>query len=198
MEKAVLVIVELSSKKSRFHFDEELEEMVELIRSADGDPVAAVHAKLFRPNASLFIGSGKVDEILAHLIEHKCKKVIINQDLSPVQIRNLEGRFKEAKAKVVDRTGLILNIFARRAKSSDGKLQIELAQLQYMMPRVDMQWESLSRAGGGGAGAKGGMGEQQIEIDRRRIREKILQLKRELKKLKEHRARLRQGRRQKQ
>jgi len=198
MEKAVLVIVELSSKKSRFHFDEELEEMVELIRAAEGDTVAAVHAKLFRPNASLFIGSGKADEILAHLIEHKSKKVVINHDLSPVQIRNLESHFKTAKARVVDRTGLILDIFGRRAKSSDGQLQIELAQLQYQLPRVDMQWETLSRSAGGGAGAMGGMGEQQIEIDRRRIREKILSVKKELKKLKEHRARLREGRRQKQ
>lgn len=196
MEKVILVIVELSSKKS-FHLEEELEEMVELVRSAQGDTVGAVHAKLYRPNASLFIGSGKVDEIAAQIAETKAKKVVFNQDLSPVQIRNIETTLKPYKAKVVDRTGLILDIFARRAKSSDGKLQIELAQLQYQLPRVDMQWEALSRATGGGAGAKGGMGEQQIEIDRRRIRERIVRLKRELKKLKEHRARLRQGRRQK-
>ncbi len=171
--------------------------MAELVRSADGDTVSIVHAKLFRPNATFFIGSGKVEQIVQQVVETKATKVVFNQNLSPVQTRNLEMEMKKNKAKVIDRNWLILDIFARRAKSSDGKLQVELARLQYQLPRVDMQWEKLSRAAGGGAGAKGGQGEQQIEIDRRRLRERILFVKKELGKLKEHRARLRAGRKQK-
>lgn len=196
MEKVVLVLVELTTRKG-FSIDEELEEMVELIRSANGDVVAAVQAKLFRPNASLFIGAGKVEEIAQQLLETGARRVVFNQNLSPVQTRNIETELKKYKAKVIDRNLLILDIFARRAKSSDGKLQVELAQLEYQLPRVDMQWEKLSRAAGGGAGAMGGQGEQQIEIDRRQIREKIIRVKKELKRLKEHRARLRAGRKQK-
>ncbi|HCM41997.1 MAG TPA: GTPase HflX [Candidatus Omnitrophica bacterium] len=197
IEKVVLVLVELTTRKG-FLIDEELEEMVELIRSANGDVVAAVQVKLFRPNASLFIGAGKVEEIAQQLLETGARRVVFNQNLSPVQTRNLEMQLKKHKAKVIDRNLLILDIFARRAKSSDGKLQVELAQLEYQLPRVDMQWEKLSRAAGGGAGAMGGQGEQQIEIDRRRIRERIIRVKKELLKLKEHRARLRAGRKQKQ
>lgn len=197
MQKVVLVIVELTSDKKRFQFDEECDEMAELVRSADGEVVSIVHAKIFRPNATLFMGSGKVDQIAAEVLETGATKVVVNQNLSPVQTRNLETQMKKLKARVIDRNWLILDIFARRAKSSDGKLQVELAQLEYSLPRVDMQWEKLSRAAGGGAGGMGGQGEQQIEMDRRRIREKIVRVKKELKKLKEHRARLRSGRKTK-
>ena len=195
MEKVVLALIELTTKKV-FRLEEELEEMVELIRSAGGDVVAAVHVKLFRPNATLFMGSGKAEEIVQQLEATGAHKVVVNQNLSPVQTRNLEKLMKKYKAKVIDRNWLILDIFARRAKLSDGKLQVELAQLEYLLPRVDMQWETLSKAAGG-AGGMGGQGEQQIEIDRRRIREKIIRVKKELKKLKEHRSRLRAGRKQK-
>lgn len=197
MEKVVLVIVELTSDKKRFHFDEECDEMAELVRSANGEVESIVHAKLFRPNATFFVGSGKVEQIALEVVATGAKRVVFNQNLSPVQTRNLETEMKKCKAKVIDRNLLILDIFARRAKSSDGKLQVELAQLEYQLPRVDMQWEKLSRAAGGGAGGMGGQGEQQIEIDRRRIRERIILVKKELKKLKEHRARLRAGRKQK-
>ena len=122
------------------------------------------------------IGRGKVDEIYAGLQEHHANLVIVDEDLTPAQQRNLENAFK---VRVVDRSQLILDIFAKRARSNEGKLQVELAQLEYLLPRLTRQWTHLSRLGGG-IGTRG-PGETQLEVDRRRIRERIGHLKRRLK-----------------
>ena len=121
------------------------------------------------------IGRGKVDDICAGLQEHHADLVIVDEDLTPAQQRNLENAFK---VRVVDRSQLILDIFAKRARSNEGKLQVELAQLEYLMPRLTRQWTHLSRLGGG-IGTRG-PGETQLEVDRRRVRERIGHLKRRL------------------
>src|SRR5881296_4392700 len=123
----------------------------------------------------MLIGSGKVDEIRGRLREVESDLVIFDEDLSPAQQRNLESSFQ---TRVIDRSQLILDIFAQRARSNEGKLQVELAQLEYLRPRLTRQWTHLSRLGGG-IGTRG-PGETQLEVDRRNIRERISHLKRRL------------------
>lgn len=174
-ERAVLVGVELPSADRGILLERSLEELDKLARSA-GAVVAGVFSQRVR-NASpaTLIGRGKVEEIRERLMELKPDLVIFDEDLAPAQQRNLESAFQ---IRVIDRSQLILDIFAQRAKSNEGKLQVELAQLAYMLPRLTRRWAHLSRLGGG-IGTRG-PGETQLEVDRRRVRERMGALKRRL------------------
>ena len=151
------------------HFDSELEELGLLAQTAGLSPVARLVCKRKVPDAALFVGSGKADEIKELAAMHRASEVIFDQSLSPAQQRNLERQLDVA---VYDRTFLILEIFAQRARSHEGKLQVELARLQYLSTRLVRRWSHLERQTGG-AGVRGGPGEKQIELDRRMIAESI-------------------------
>jgi GTP-binding protein HflX len=169
-----------------------LEEMTELTESAQGSVVASLTASVPHPSPSHFIRGGKIEELRGEIARTGANVLIFSADLTPVQARNLEA---DCGVRVVDRTGLILDIFARRAVSSDGKLQVELAQMQYLLPRLVGQGVIMSRLGGG-IGTRG-PGEQKLEVDRRKIRRRITYIQEQLEKLRTHRAQLRRGRRQK-
>ena len=151
------------------HFDGELEELGLLAQTGGLDPVARITCKRKAPDAALFVGTGKADEIKALADLHNASEVLFDQSLSPAQQRNLE---KQLGLAVYDRTFLILEIFAQRARSHEGKLQVELARLQYVSTRLVRRWSHLERQTGG-AGVRGGPGEKQIELDRRMIGETI-------------------------
>ncbi|MDM0020370.1 GTPase HflX [Variovorax saccharolyticus] len=151
------------------HFDGELEELGLLAQTAGLQPVARLVCKRKAPDAALFVGSGKADEIRELAELHRASEVVFDQSLSPAQQRNLERQLGIA---VYDRTFLILEIFAQRARSHEGKLQVELARLQYLSTRLVRRWSHLERQTGG-AGVRGGPGEKQIELDRRMIGESI-------------------------
>jgi GTP-binding protein HflX len=175
---AILVGVDLGLP----HFDAELEELGLLAQTAGLEPVARVTCKRRAPDAALFIGSGKADEIKALAEESGASEVLFDQSLSPAQQRNLE---RHLGMPVNDRTLLILEIFAQRARSHEGKLQVELARLQYLSTRLVRRWSHLERQTGG-AGVRGGPGEKQIELDRRmiddaikRTRERLVKVKRQ-------------------
>ena len=165
------------------NFDGELEELALLAQSAGMTPVARVTCKRKAPDAALFIGSGKADEIKALVEMHGATEVLFDQSLSPAQQRNLE---KHMGVAVNDRTLLILEIFGQRARSHEGKLQVELARLQYVSTRLVRRWSHLERQTGG-AGVRGGPGEKQIELDRRMIGEAIKRTKERLHKVKRQR-----------
>ena len=154
-------------------YAESLEELRLLAESAGLRPRTSIGGKRQRPDTALFAGSGKVEEIGAAVREHDAVVVVFNHELSPAQQRNLE---KELDCPVLDRTGLILGIFARRARSHEGKLQVELAQLEYASTRLVRGWTHLERQRGG-RGFLGGMGETQIEVDRRLIGNRVKVLK---------------------
>lgn len=155
--------------------DEAYVELAHLAKTAGGE-VAAVHTQPeTRPTPQFFIGSGKVEELHELIHELDADVVIFNNNLSPLQFRNLE---RELGIKVLDRTQLILDIFAMRARSNEGKIQVELAQLEYLLPRITGRGVELSRLGGG-IGTRG-PGETKLEVDRRRIRDRIAVLKRKL------------------
>jgi GTPase len=171
-------------------FDPSLEELAQLAISAGDDPVARVTARRKAPDAALFVGSGKADEIKALVAGTDAHGVIFDQALSPVQQRNLE---RHLGVSVSDRTALILDIFAARAQSHEGKLQVELAQLQYLATRLVRRWTHLERQTGG-IGLRGGPGETQIELDRRMIGERIKTVKARLEKVKRQRSTQRRSR----
>jgi len=154
-------------------YAESLEELRQLAESAGLRPLALIQGKRQRPDPALYAGSGKVEEIGAAVREHNAVVVLFNHELSPAQQRNLE---KELECPVLDRSGLILGIFARRARSNEGKLQVELAQLEYASTRLVRGWTHLERQRGG-RGFLGGMGETQIEVDRRLIANRVKVLK---------------------
>lgn len=166
------------------HFDAELEELGLLAQSAGLTPVERLTCKRKVPDAALFVGSGKADEIKALAAMHGAVEVLFDQSLSPAQQRNLE-RYLELP--VTDRTLLILEIFAQRARSHEGKLQVELARLQYLSTRLVRRWSHLERQRGG-IGARGGPGETQIELDRRMIGESIKRTREKLVKVKRQRS----------
>ncbi|KAB7616422.1 GTPase HflX [Verminephrobacter sp. Larva24] len=164
------------------HFDGELEELGLLAQAAGMQPVARMACKRKAPDAALFVGSGKADEIRSLAQLHGAEEVLFDQSLSPAQQRNLE---QHIELPVNDRTLLILEIFARRARSHEGKLQVELARLQYLSTRLVRRWSHLERQSGG-IGGRGGPGEKQIELDRRmigaaikRTRERLVKVKRQ-------------------
>lgn len=166
------------------HFDGELEELGLLAQTAGLQPVARLICKRKAPDPALFVGSGKADEIRMLAQMHGAKEVWFDQALSPAQQRNLE---RHIQMPVNDRTMLILEIFAQRARSHEGKLQVELARLQYISTRLVRRWSHLERQAGG-IGGRGGPGEKQIELDRRMIDEAIKRTKERLKKVKKQRA----------
>ncbi|WP_427912048.1 GTPase HflX [Ramlibacter sp. MMS24-I3-19] len=176
---AILVGVDLGLP----HFDAELEELGELARTAGLEPVGRITAKRKAPDAALFVGKGKADEIKALATELGATEVLFDQALSPGQQRNLE---RHLGLPVNDRTLLILEIFAQRARSHEGKLQVELARLQYLSTRLVRRWSHLERQRGG-IGARGGPGETQIELDRRMIGDAIKRTKDRLDKVKKQR-----------
>ncbi|MEY2622434.1 MAG: GTPase HflX [Pseudomonadota bacterium] len=165
------------------HFDANLAELSELARTAGLDPVARLTCKRQAPDAALFVGSGKAEEIKTLAQTHGAREVLFDQALSPAQQRNLE---RELGLPVYDRTLVILEIFAQRARSFEGKLQVELARLQYLSTRLVRRWSHLERQRGG-IGGRGGPGETQIELDRRMIGEAIRRTKSRLEQVKRQR-----------
>jgi GTPase len=175
-ERAVLVGVELPSRRDGVPLDHSLEELQRLAETAGATVARKFTQQLRRITPATLMGLGKVEEIRSSLRALNADLVIVDDDLTPAQQRNLETAFK---LRVIDRSQLILDIFAQRARSNEGKLQVELAQLDYLLPRLTRQWTHLSRLGGG-IGTRG-PGETQLEVDRRRIRERISHLKKRLK-----------------
>ena len=166
------------------HFDAELDELSQLALTAGLKPVAKITCKRKAPDAALFVGSGKADEIKFMAEQMGAKEVLFDQSLSPAQQRNLE---RHLGLPVNDRTLLILEIFGQRARSHDGKLQVELARLQYLSTRLVRRWSHLERQRGG-IGTRGGPGETQIELDRRMISDAIKRTKERLSKVKKQRS----------
>lgn len=185
-ELAVLVHLNLSHGQE----PEDPREFEELVLSAGGDPVAFITGKSVSPNAKFFIGTGKLQELQAVVAANEAEVVIFNHTLSPSQERNLE---KELQCRVLDRTGLILDIFAQRARTFEGKLQVELAQLRHMSTRLVRGWTHLERQKGG-IGLRG-PGETQLETDRRLLRGRITMIEQRLEKVRSQRE---QGRRSRQ
>ena len=165
------------------HFDSELSELGLLAQTAGLTPVASITCKRRAPDAALFVGTGKADEIKLLAQQHGAQEVLFDQSLSPGQQRHLERRLE---LPVNDRTFLILEIFAQRARSHEGKLQVELARLQYLSTRLVRRWSHLERQRGG-IGTRGGPGETQIELDRRMISANIKRTKDQLIKVKRQR-----------
>ena len=166
------------------HFDAELDELSQLALTAGLQPVAKMTCKRKAPDAALFVGSGKADEIKFMAEQMGAQEVLFDQSLSPAQQRNLE---RHLGLPVNDRTLLILEIFGQRARSHDGKLQVELARLQYLSTRLVRRWSHLERQRGG-IGTRGGPGETQIELDRRMISDAIKRTKERLSKVKKQRS----------
>jgi GTPase len=177
--KAVLVGIDFGEP----NFDGELAELGMLAQTAGFEPVARITAKRRAPDAALFVGSGKAEEIKETALAHGAVEVLFDQPLSPAQQRNLE---QVIGLPVNDRTLVILNIFAQRARSHEGKLQVDLARMQYSTTRLKRRWSHLERQSGG-IGMRGGPGEKQIELDRRMLGESIKRTKERLEKVKQQR-----------
>ncbi|WP_083772739.1 GTPase HflX [Leptothrix cholodnii] len=185
--RALLVGVDLGVGSS---FDPTLDELALLAESAGDEAVARLIARRKAPDPALFVGSGKADEIKELIALHQADCVIFDQAIGPAQQRNLE---RHLGVEVLDRTGLILEIFAARARSHEGKLQVELARLQYLSTRLVRRWSHLERQRGG-VGLRGGPGETQIELDRRMIDVRIKSVKERLEKVKRQRGTQRKSR----
>lgn len=171
---AIIIALNLAGNSE---FDEDITEALDLTASAGYQVLEVVTLKRPRPDAKLFIGKGKVEEIVTLCNELQPDRIIINHNLSPVQDRNLDRAF--SGRQIIDRTQLILDIFAKRVRSAEGILQVELAQQSYLATRLVRRWTHLERQRGG-IGLRGGSGEKQIELDRRAITDKIVSLKRRL------------------
>ena len=167
-----------------------LEEFSELARSAGASVVGSLSARVERPNPRYYIGTGKADELKQRKQELDADLILVNHALSPVQERNLE---QLTECRVVDRTGLILDIFAQRARSHEGKLQVELAQLKHMSTRLVRGWTHLERQRGGAIGLRG-PGETQLELDRRLLGDRVKQLQKRMKKVETQRSTARRSR----
>lgn len=191
-ERALLVGLEQDGV-SKWELRDSMAELRELVSSAGAEVVDTITQRLDRPTAPYYIGKGKAELIKHSFQTQQVTSVIFDNDLSPAQGRNLEHLFKR---KVLDRTQLILDIFAQRARSREGRLQIELAQLHYLLPRLTRMWTHLSRQTGG-IGTRG-PGETQLEVDRRRVQERIAKLERELEGVRKVRSVQRAGRRRHQ
>src|ERR1700726_4275792 len=191
-ERALLIGLEKEGV-SKWDLRDSLEELAELANSAGAEVVDTATQKLQKPTAPYYIGKGKAEAIKNSFQDREVTSVIFDDELSPAQGRNLENLLAR---KVLDRTQLILDIFAQRARSREGRLQIELAQLQYLLPRLTRMWNHLSRQTGG-IGTRG-PGETQLEVDRRRVQERIARLERELEGVRKVRSVQRQGRKRHQ
>jgi GTP-binding protein HflX len=192
---------EIRGQNHHLSLQDSMTELALLSSTAGLDVVGSLTQKLDHPNVETFIGPGKVDELKALAEETLTDLVIFDDELSPRHQRELEKAL-ENKILVLDRTGLILDIFAQHAHSAEGMLQVELAQLEYRLPRLTGQWTHLARQAGGGGGRTGsaggvglrGPGETQLEVDRRAIRKRISHLKEDLEKVRAHRMRYRSHR----
>jgi GTP-binding protein HflX len=171
-------------------YEDSLEELKHLVSSAGLEARGVVEGKRAKPDAALFVGSGKAEEVAAMLRGTESQVAVFNHELSPAQQRNLE---KTLECRVADRTGLILEIFAQRAKSFEGKLQVELAQMEHLSTRLVRGWTHLERQKGG-IGVRGGPGETQLELDKRMIRQRVKLLKERLTKLGKQRSMQRRAR----
>jgi GTP-binding protein HflX len=189
-EKALLVGLERPGN-DRWAVQDSLDELRELVESAGAEVIDRVTQKRGAPSAPTFVGTGKAEEIAVQCQKVGANIIVFDDDLSPAQGRNL-GEILGAAVKVIDRTELILDIFAQRARTREGKIQVELAQLQYMLPRLTGLWTHLSRQRGG-VGCRG-PGETQLEVDRRRVQEKITRLQRQLEEVRKNRRIERSGR----
>jgi GTP-binding protein HflX len=178
-EKALLVGV-IYKKLNQLKVEEHLRELELLAKTAGAKVVGKVTQKLSRINPSYFIGTGKAEQIIKQAEELGVSLIIFDDELSPAQIKNYSNLVKDIK--VIDRNALILDIFSQHAKTKEAKTQVELAQLEYMLPRLTRAWTHLERQMGG-IGARAGAGETQIEVDRRLIRTRISKLKKELNKI---------------
>jgi len=188
-ERAVLAAIRRTSQR-RWEVEESVDELAGLATAAGATVVHRLIQERDAPSPALYFGRGKVDELGATARELRANLVVCDDPLSPVQERNLS---KALDLKVIDRTALILDIFAQRARTAEGKLQVELAQLTYFLPRLVGQWTHLERLGGG-IGTRG-PGETQLESDRRVIRRRVMQIERQLEGVKVHRRLHRDGRR---
>ncbi|MEA3187315.1 MAG: GTPase [Chthoniobacter sp.] len=188
-ERALLVGLERDGA-NKWELRDSLEELAELAHSAGAEVVGTMTQRLDQPTAPFYIGKGKAEQIADRCRAENITSVIFDDELSPAQGRNLE---ELTSRKILDRTQLILDIFAQRARSREGRLQIELAQLQYLLPRLTRMWNHLSRQSGG-IGTRG-PGETQLEVDRRRVQERIARLERDLTEVRKHRLIQREGRR---
>ncbi len=199
-ERGFLVGLEIRLSQPLLTVDDSLNELALLADTAGIEVVGQVSQKVSRVNPATFIGSGKVEEIIEEIADLEVNTVIFDDELTPRHQRELEKAFGE-DIKVLDRSALILDIFAQHAATHEGRLQVELAQYEYRLPRLTRQWTHLARQAGGG-GARGGVsgvglrgpGETQLEVDRREISRKISKLKEELDQVRAHRSRLRQQR----
>ena len=177
-KKVRAILVGLDQGGNDLDFERSMDELKELTKAIDINVACTVIQSLPNPDRSTYIGSGKVEEIRNSLDVFEADIIIFNDTLSPMQIRNLE---KTLDTEVIDRTGLILQIFAKRAKTKEARQQVEYAQLQYMLPRLAHMRTSLSRQGGGsGRLSNKGSGEKQLELDRRRIEHRMAELRRDL------------------
>ena len=189
LEEKVVRALLVSVDTGDYDAQSSLMELFELAKSAGADPVLSIEQKLSRLEPGTCVGSGKLIEIADACKTHEIDLLIFDLELSPVQIRNIEA---ETDTRTIDRTMLILDIFAQRAKSKEGKLQVELAQLKYMMPRLTGKGIEMSRLGGG-IGTRG-PGETKLETDKRHIRRRMETLKEQLKDVEQHRLQLRRRR----
>ena len=178
MRENVIAVGLILPELSRNTAEEHLDELAQLIEAAGGTVVETIVAKRRAPDPATWIGSGKAEEVKDVATRHRATLVVFDDDLSPAQTRNLE---RIIGTKIVDRSGLILDIFASRARSREARTQVELAQLEYMLPRLAKAWTHLSRQAGG-IGTRG-VGETQLEIDRRIVRNRISHLKADLTKI---------------
>jgi len=189
-ERAFLVAVATKGNDRGWSIEDSVEELAQLAGTASVGVVGRLIQRLSVPSKTHYLGKGKLDELLALKAKTGYDVVVFDDELSPLQQRNLE---EILKVKVIDRSALILDIFAKRAHTREGQLQVELAQHQYLLPRLVGQWSHLERLGGG-IGTRG-PGESQLETDKRLIRHKIQRLKKEIEQIKKHRALYRQQRR---
>ena len=200
-ERAILVGVELSGSPNLLNLDDSLAELSLLAKTAGVNVIGTLTQRLDTPNPATFIGSGKLEELHAYVLETGASVVIFDDELSPRQQRELEKVLGET-IKVIDRTALILDIFARHARTREGAVQVELAQYEYRLPRLTRAWTHLARQSGGRAGgASGGVGvrgpgETQLEVDRREISRRIAFLKKQLEEIRQQRSLHRRHRRQ--
>ena len=190
IDKAILVGLDWNDKKD---FSHSLYETTELIEACDMEVVEIIVQKLPHPDAATYIGKGKVHELAQAIEDFEAEYCIFEGNLSPAQLKNLQNIIK---VPIWDKTNLILEIFSRRAKTREAKLQVESAYLQFMLPRLSGMWQHLGRqSGGSGSKSNKGIGETQIELDRRQINKRIVELNRELETLDKTRSVQRSGRR---
>ena len=202
-ERALLIGVAFKQNPGFLTLDDSLSELSLLAKTAGLDVVGEVRQNLDRPNAKTYLGSGKVEEVREQIRELVADVLIFDDELNPRHQRELERSYGDS-VRIVDRTALILDIFAQHAATREGALQVELAQYEYRLPRLTRAWTHLARQAGGGGGRAGsvggvglrGPGETQLEVDRRDIRRRISHLREELEKVREHRGRYRARRKE--